>query len=230
MIEIYAVKLPEKPDNATIDKLISCLPEVKQTRIKRFRHFRDSLRTLSSEILVRSVVQEKTHLKNEQLIFTVSKYGKPLLENIEDLYFNSAHSGEWAVCAVDCEPIGVDIERIRGVDFSIAEFRFSKEEYKDLMEKDENERLLYLYDLWTLKESYIKAVGKGLSIPLDSFTIRKDAGDITLENSNDCNIYYFKQYNIDVNYKLSVCASNRVFPADVVIKRFQDISMNILNS
>ena len=229
MIEIYAAKLPKKIENEQFDKLILCLPEVKQKRIKRFKYFQDSLRTLLAEILIRSIIQKRIKGKNEELIFNTNRYGKPFLENIDNLYFNEAHSEEWVVCAVDCEPIGIDIELIKQIDFSIAERFFSKEEYKDLMSKDENEKLLYFFDLWTLKESYIKAVGKGLSIPLDSFTIRIHAGKIEFENKNDFKICYFMQYNIDVNYKLSVCASNIAFPNNVVIKRFEDISMNILN-
>ncbi len=68
-------------------------------------------------------------------------------------------------------PVGVDIEKIRPIDFAIAERFFTASEYRLLMDTAEQERLQLFYTLWTLKESYIKFVGKGLSIPLDSFAI-----------------------------------------------------------
>jgi 4'-phosphopantetheinyl transferase len=106
------------------------------------------------------------------------------------------------------------VEQIKPIDFAIAKRFFSSTEYDDLMEKEEHERLNYFYDLWTLKESYIKARGKGLSIPLDSFSIRKHNTTITVTSNRD-ESWYFIQYPIGPEYKFSVCATTLHFPMDI---------------
>ncbi|MBN2322262.1 MAG: 4'-phosphopantetheinyl transferase superfamily protein [Spirochaetes bacterium] len=227
MIEIHAVKLPEDGEASEFERLIACFPHAEQAKIKGFRRFSDSMRALASRLLVRTVLLEKTAGCNGQLIFTGMEYGKQAVENTGGIRFNSAHSGRWAVCAFDYGPIGIDIERIRTIDFDIRDLRFSEEEYKDLMENNENERTSLLYDLWTLKESYVKAVGKGLSIPFDSFTIRMEPGGTFIKNGKDRDTYRFRQYRIDPGYSLSVCAMHDAFPPAVFIKGFQEISAKI---
>lgn len=98
---------------------------------------------------------------------------------------------------MDNLPVGIDVEQIKPIDIKISERFFSKQEFNKLLGKSYTEREPYFYELWTLQESYIKAVEKGLSIPLDSFTIRINGGNITVcskknEFPQDINI-------IDVN-------------------------------
>lgn len=228
MMEIYAVRIAKQIERFRFETLLGCLPEEKQARIKRFLKFEDSMRALAADILARTALCRRLNLKNSEISFSTNAYGKPFLDKRKDVHFNVSHSGEWGVCAVDSKPIGIDIQEIHPIDLDIAKRFFSQEEYKDLLNKDENERLFYFYDLWTLKESYIKAVGKGLSIPLDSFTIRVLDGGITLESKKRAESFYLRQYSIDADYKLSVCATHRTFPHSVIIKDFDDVCTEIL--
>ncbi|MBN2533250.1 MAG: 4'-phosphopantetheinyl transferase superfamily protein [Spirochaetales bacterium] len=188
--------------------------EKKEERILKFRRREDAERTLVGDAFIRTIVCNQFHLKNSDLEFECNEYGKPFVMNIPDFHYNLSHSGKWVACAIDYEPLGIDVEGIRPIDFSIAERFFSKTEYEDLIAKPEQEQLEYFYDLWTLKESYIKARGKGLSLPLSSFSIRKDRTGITIESENE-ESWYFVQYPIDPGYKFSVCAGNFHFPVEV---------------
>lgn len=187
----------------------------KRERIFRFHRYEDAQRALIGDTLVRYLLCKKLGIKNKELIFGVNEYGKPFLINSAHIEYNISHSGKWVTCSIDNLPVGIDIEQIKPIDMSIAERFFSKEEVKCLMSKCVVEREAYFYDLWTLKESYIKAIGKGLSIPLDSFTIRIEEGNITVCSIYESNNYYFRQYYVDKDYKIAVCSRKNEFPHDV---------------
>jgi 4'-phosphopantetheinyl transferase len=105
-----------------------------------------------------------------------SPYGKPYLQNIFrlGLSFNLAHSSDLAVYAFGLDrQIGVDVECVRELPDaqSIARRFFTEEEYRDLQALPEDTRLTGFYNCWTRKEAYLKAIGKGLSVPLQAFRV-----------------------------------------------------------
>lgn len=128
-----------------------------------------------------------------------------MLMGASDLYFNISHSGDWIICAVDNKPVGVDIEIIKVINFKIAERFFSSEEYYALMSQPETIQLKYFYMLWTLKESYIKAEGKGLNIPLFSFCMRMEGNYIKAIVDNKISDYHFYQSFLDRKTVYAIC-------------------------
>lgn len=212
MLQISAVNLVDNLERNKYHKLTTYIPTEKLERINRFHQYQDAQRALVGDILARYLLCKRLGVRNNELIFGVNEYNKPFLINNTNIHYNISHSGRWITCSIDNSPVGIDIEQVKPIDMSIAERFFSKEEVKSLISKCMAERESYFYDLWTLKESYIKAVGKGLSIPLDSFTIRIDKDNITLHSANESENYYFKQYIIDRDYKMSVCSRKNEFP------------------
>jgi 4'-phosphopantetheinyl transferase len=113
-----------------------------------------------------------------QLRFCKNDYGKPALDldmpQDRILNFNLSHSNEQVLLAfTTVRQIGVDIEYMRpDLDYqSLAEHYFSPLENQLLQGLPTSARLEAFYQCWTRKEAYIKARGKGLSIPLDSFDV-----------------------------------------------------------
>lgn len=117
----------------------------------------------------------------EEASFSYGPKGKPALSRPPaPLFFNVSNSGDLAAYAFtfDCE-IGVDVEhrrRLLEIE-SIAKRFFAPEEVAELMSLSEAERPDGFFNCWTRKEAYIKAVGDGLSVPLDSFRVTLLAGD-----------------------------------------------------
>lgn len=111
------------------------------------------------------------------------------------------------------------IEEIRPIELDIAERFFAPMEYRRLIRESKSRQLEYFYDLWTLKESYLKATGAGLTLPLSSFAIHKDrdAGAISISQTHSAHTFYFRQYEVDPSYKLSVCSTEESF-VDAVTK------------
>jgi len=164
---------------------------------------------------------------SENIFFNYTYFGKPFLPGADNFHFNISHSGEWVVCATDEKPVGIDIERVSPIDVDIAKNYFSAGEYADLLAKKASEQSACFYDLWTLKESYIKQNGKGLSIALDSFSIRIDEEKnvIFLSEKEVSQAVFFRQYLLDENYKMAVCSMTNFFE-EIEIVLMQDI-MNL---
>ncbi|MCQ6562063.1 4'-phosphopantetheinyl transferase family protein [Paenibacillus mendelii] len=220
MPAVYAARIGSQPDRSFIDRLLAYLPPDKQARIGRFRKFADAQRTLLAEIVVRNAIVGTTGTDNRSIRFDTNCYGKPHLKNSEYFNFNISHSGEWVVCVFGRCAVGIDVEQIGPIDIGLAERYFSPLEYSSLMSRDPSDRIACFYDLWTLKESYVKAVGKGLSIPLDAFTILIERDGIRMEGTPER--YFFRQYGIDAGYRLSVCSAKDEFPACPVVLNAED--------
>lgn len=157
--------------------------------------------------MVRYIIIKKNILHNKDIRIRRNKFGKPYLENVRNFHFNCSHSGNWVVCAVSNDAVGVDIEAIRHIDFNVAKRFFSEKEYAYLEEVDPSFRLSYFYDLWTLKEAYIKKIGKGLSLKLSDFSININDNKIYVESTRHPTNCYFYKYDIIENYKISLCTS-----------------------
>lgn len=209
MLDIFILENSNRLEKKYFDTLLSCVSSEKRARISRFYKFEDAQRSLLGDLLARYSICQRLGIKNNTLTFGLNPYGKPILLVSNRIEFNIAHSGNWVVCAVDDNPVGIDVEVVKPVDFQIAKKFFSKEEYNNLMDQPAEIRLKYFYSLWTLKESYIKAEGKGFSIPLDSFTIKTDMNVISLSSGKGLKDYNFLLYNVDNETICATCSIDK---------------------
>lgn len=95
-----------------------------------------------------------------------NEYGKPELEN-SLLHFSLSHSGSYCACAVGSTVIGADIQKRAMFDRRIAERNFSAAELEFVLNAEDMDAAFT--KIWAMKESYVKALGKGLAMPLSSF-------------------------------------------------------------
>ncbi|MCX2825163.1 4'-phosphopantetheinyl transferase superfamily protein [Bacillus pseudomycoides] len=195
--------------------------------MKRLINLDDANRVLIGDLLVRSLICQKYKINNDEINFIYNEYGKPFAESFSDFHFNISHSGEWVVCATANSNVGIDIEKISEIEaLKLANEFFSEEEFYDLSNMNSNEQINYFFDLWTLKESYIKTIGKGLYIPLNSFSIKKESQTLISYKNIPQNLH-FRQYNIESNYKVSACATRDELPQEIIIKDIYTICQNI---
>lgn len=120
--------------------------------------------------LVRSVLAGYLDAKPEALTFVHGPHGKPELEAAGRLQFNVSRSGSLGLLAVTRgRDIGVDVERIepRRALGPIADRLFDPAEAAELRSMPEARRIRRFFELWTQKEAYAKALGVGLSVPLE---------------------------------------------------------------
>lgn len=220
---VFVLQVDKRLDGDVFNNLLKKVQTAKRDRITKFYRWEDAHLSLFAELLIRIWVTGYMKWKNTEVLFSTSHYGKPIITDLPSLHFNVSHSGNWVVLAIDNYDVGIDIEKIEDIDMSIAENYFYCSEYTDIVHS-ENPKCTF-FEYWTLKESYIKHVGKGLSIPLNSFCIKKNPdGEIAVEVNGDLlkNIY-FKQYNIGEAYKMAVCTSNSNFLYKHVFYQVQDV-------
>lgn len=125
-------------------------------------------------------------LCEREVTVSVDEHGKPFLVDHPEWHFSLSHSGNFAVCAFDDSPIGVDIEQHRSVDTQRLAARY--------LDTSDPLTIAQFFSLWTRKESYLKAIGIGLS------GLRTKPDDS----------WHFKEYPL-AGYALTVCSQKTVF-------------------
>lgn len=202
--------------NDNFNELLTFLDVYNRYKILKVKNKEAQIRSLAGQLLIRSIIHNDLNIPNTDIMFSKNEYGKPYLENNPDFHFNISHSQNQIVCVSSCNCVGIDIQHIELISLDLARKFFTKQEYLHLINLyPYRKRLEAFYDIWTLKESFIKAVGKGLHIPLNTFNLvheDKLVSSIHFDESS----YYFKQYNTIENYKLSVCSVSPDFASHVL--------------
>jgi 4'-phosphopantetheinyl transferase len=159
------------------------LADDERERRDRFRFPEDQHLFLVSHVLVRTVLSEYADVPPERWRFVTNEYGCPAIAEPSSeatLKFNLSHTRGLAACLVALErDVGVDVENFErsGDLLGVADRYFSPSEVRDLRALPHNQQWRRFFCYWTLKESYIKAKGKGLAIPLEQFSFDLDRRD-----------------------------------------------------
>lgn len=173
MATIIALTIAEQPSPARLHALSGLIAPEKRRKLARLKQQADAVRALYGDLLVRDTACKVLGVKNDALRFTTGTYGKPYLADYPSFHYNLSHSGNWIALIYGDQPVGIDVEKHKEADFlSLSDLCMTPAEQKTLRALRGAARLRYFYEIWTLKESYVKAVGKGLSLPLESFEVQ----------------------------------------------------------
>jgi len=162
---------------AMVDRLVGVLSEDERERAGRFHFRRDAMRWIVARGTLRGILAAYLQTEPAAVAFSYSEKGKPTLaERLgrDDLQFSVSHSADLAAFALAVEaPVGVDVERLRDVDDmeGVAERTFSARECTALRDLPRRLRSEGFFNCWTRKEAYVKALGAGLSYPLERFSV-----------------------------------------------------------
>jgi len=175
--EVHVWRAQLELPSSQVQRLRGILTDDELDRANRFSFEIDRQRFIAARGTLRSILSRYITIYPSHLRFYYNQYGKPFLAPEFSSYllnFNLSHSGSMALYAITRNmEIGVDVERVRS-DFEyeeIAKRFFSVNEVAILRTIPTEKKLEAFYNCWTRKEAYIKAHGKGLSLPLDSFDV-----------------------------------------------------------
>jgi 4'-phosphopantetheinyl transferase len=180
---LHVWRVPQDVPVDTLARYWPLLSADEQARANRFRFARDKNHYVVARAVLRLLNGRYLSIPPQQIQFTYTEYDNPALASIHSesrLQFNVSHSGGLAMMAF-CrdEEVGIDVEKRRPLadGEQIAERFFSKSEtavFKSLPPEQRNEAF---FNCWTRKEAYIKAIGEGLSCPLDVFDVTLKPGE-----------------------------------------------------
>ncbi|PXV95735.1 4'-phosphopantetheinyl transferase [Lachnotalea glycerini] len=223
MVFQYAINCSEGLKQREYEIFYQIASEERRTKIDKYRFEEDKVRSLMAEIVLRYALCWHYKLSKKDVTFQYNEYGKPYLAKYQDIYFNISHSGEWVVCGIGDIPLGVDVEMVAHGNIDLAKRFFTNQEYSYIMQQPLNNQPYAFCSLWTLKESYIKAVGKGLGIALDSFRFEEKENKIYLYHEENLEYdYVFLKGQLDKMHCVALCAKCNT---DNVIKDIVKLSI-----
>jgi len=170
-VHVWPVKL--RAPQGLIDKARSLLTKAENERAEHFRTPQARNDFVLSRSILRTLLSHFLNERPERLEITYGEHGKPrLADQSSRIHFNLCHSGQIAAYAVSMDwEVGIDVEQIRLVPEmeEIAERFFSPAERCEIGNLTKMQRTTAFFRCWVRKEAYVKALGGGLSIPLNSF-------------------------------------------------------------
>jgi len=180
-VHVWRIGLGQPPDVG--ERFLRTLDSEEQARANRFHFEKHRRHFIVARGFLRFLLARYLDTKPEDVRFSYGPYGKPKLEvehGPSRLRFNASHSHELAVFgfAYDHE-LGIDIEYVNQnfASEDIARCFFSRSEVETLSALPDVQKIDAFFRCWTRKEAYIKAIGSGLSHPLDQFDVTLAPGD-----------------------------------------------------
>ena len=162
---------------------VQLVQDEEKERIEKFRYRDDMISSLIGRLFLRGFAVSRLGLENREVRLGRTQHGKPVLEMEDSGWdYNVSHAGDWVVFAAgEARQLGLDVMRTSDsrVDrlenfFRIMNRQFTEQEWTVIRGdmEDEKTQLERFFRNWTLKESYVKAIGTGLNIDLRTLNFR----------------------------------------------------------
>jgi len=234
-IDVWLTRYDAIDDEDLLDSMRRILDEEERAHEHVFYFADDRRRYLVTRALVRTVLSHYLPLPPEAWMFTRNAYGRPAIaEAIAEAWpeargiaFNLSHTrGLIALAIGRGRELGVDVEHlsVRHVSLGIAHRFFSPLEVRDLARLPDHAQQDRFFEYWTFKESYIKARGMGLSLPLDGFSFEfphpeavRIRIDPALQDRDER--WHFWQFRPSPEYLMALCAERSDDPPPAITLR-----------
>lgn len=216
---LFAADTAVLSDEFLFDAAYARATEERKGKVDRYRFRKDQCAALGAELLLRRALDR---LGIRWLAYSYGGAGKPYLAGEDGVFFSLAHSGNYALCAVSDHEIGADIETVRKIDLHLAKRCFCRSE-ADLIaaQTTDEEKQAQFFRFWTLKESFLKATGLGLRVPLNEVEILLQ-NEISVVQNVDSRRFSFREYDGIPACKCAVCTADAPFAAALQIVNIKD--------
>ena len=177
----------------------------RRQRVERHATVSGKLQSLGAGLVLNEIL-EQFGLNSSETVLEYGENQKPYIPHCSQLHFNLTHSGDYAAGGPPPTPVGIDIEQVGSDGEEVARRFFHESELRWLEGlSSEAERIQGFFRMWVLKESFLKATGLGMRLPLNAFEIRIEDEDISVKQKVNENTYYFKEFELE-GCRGAVCA------------------------
>ena len=191
---VHVWNVPLEAHDNDVAGMLAVLDPGERDRAARFHQPRHHRRFVVRRWAARAILSRYLSITPRRVATDATEFGKPTLSaptlsearrcgadaRLLKLRFSLSHSHEWALLSVAADgEVGVDLERRvgRSTDRRVARQFFAPGEMRSLETLDANQYAAGFFNAWTRKEAFVKAIGKGLTVPLDAFEVSVLPGD-----------------------------------------------------
>lgn len=189
-MKIYALNSSVFDDESLFFEKYNMMSGYRQRKINSCKQIEDKKLSLAAGVLT-DIALSQFFLRERDMRYAENEKGKPYFMEYKDIFFSLSHSGKWAVAVFSDNEVGCDIQEMKDINLNIANRFFTQNECDYI--NSSADKTDSFFEVWTRKESFIKALGTGLSTPLNSFDVFSDTN------------WHFSTYNDIAGYKISVC-------------------------
>lgn len=169
MAEIYLSGIRVLENEANVKNALSQVDPARRVQAMQIKDPKKRAQSLAAGLLLQHAAREHLGSEAPAGIYEVAteEKGKPYFKDFPRMHFSLSHSGQMVLVALSDRTVGADIQEWKELKADIAGRFFHPEETAYLRNLPASASEKAFFDLWCLKESYIKYTGKGLSQPLD---------------------------------------------------------------
>ena len=210
MVELFIMDTRCFADKELFAETYKTLSEYRRNKIDSYLYDKDKYLSMGAGYLFEQGLK-KFNMPQQYGSVSYGKFGKPKLKTKDRVYnFNISHSGIYSVCAFSSGEVGVDIQIMSDVvSDKLIKTACTPLEQVYLAGLDEQKRRSEFFRMWTVKESFMKYIGAGLSV--SPLAVRVELNPtITVWLNGKKQDAFFKEYNLD-GYKLTVCSGTNEF-------------------
>jgi len=200
--KIYKLNTKQLESLEVFEHFYAEVSEERQHKIDNMRQRKGKLLSLGAGILIDKGLKEYG-LREAKVRIALGENEKPYFLDYPEIHFNISHSEKMVLAVFSDTEVGCDIEYIAPIKMEIAKRFFCSSEYEFIMQQGEEKRTETFYRFWTLKESFMKATGLGMKLPMDSFCVRL-GDEIHVEHQLGDGKYYMKEWG-DGEYRAAMC-------------------------
>ena len=207
----YYARIDRIKEEIDCKQAMELLPDARIKKLARIKQEDSKWESLTAGLMLEYGLREYG-LSGRSVTFLENKDGKPYIFEYPDLHYNLSHSGAYVALAFSDVAVGIDLEKPRRNQMRLVERFFAEEESRLLLQNWSDEAFTRM---WTRKESFIKACGIGMRMPLAGFSVATNQVHISEKMAPDMvakeDIFFVESYQLAEGYWLSVCQQkNRI--------------------